>query len=414
LHFFREETGELINGLLELSKKGSWHISQEEEYCEYLFEAWEKLVEKTDRFDKDWLIAKGEDGEKEKPVKENEKKDLKKFGEKGIESVLEYTLPMSSYGKALPGKKVERDKSDEASLKLLWHWEKNIIPKIQDFVRGTFHPWEMVFYFEQLREWLRKGDSAKALQDALVMCEGKMPHGCIIRDQSYDWSVYIPQQCIIGTWAAATLAFRNDAQSSHPFLTRLINHKINKLAVMIKAVDWRYEVVLCHYTDIETLQLYPLIVPISSLRELEKPLKPPASAFSLKQLLFDFNQNCIHNSAIYARKTLLQLITATHEPLKLLGSEVYKNIKLIDVIKWTIKEEMNEDRIEGWLNNLSSIIVLDKKEDTNELLSYSDPSFSETLLKKLEKSKATKDNHSKVALLQNEIQRSIKADDLSQ
>ena len=36
----------------------------------------------------------------------------------------------------------------EAALKLLAYWEKNIIPRIIEFVKTTYRPWEMNFYFE--------------------------------------------------------------------------------------------------------------------------------------------------------------------------------------------------------------------------------------------------------------------------
>ena len=34
-----------------------------------------------------------------------------------------------------------------ASLRLLNHWERFIIPKIVEYVKSSFRPWEMEYYF---------------------------------------------------------------------------------------------------------------------------------------------------------------------------------------------------------------------------------------------------------------------------
>jgi len=36
------------------------------------------------------------------------------------------------------------------AVKMLAFWEKNTIPKIIEFVKSTYKPWEMKYYFEQL------------------------------------------------------------------------------------------------------------------------------------------------------------------------------------------------------------------------------------------------------------------------
>ena len=59
----------------------------------------------------------------------------------------EFVQPLSSYLKGLPEPVIKRNQS-EACLKLLAYWEKNIIPKIVEFVRTTYKSWEMEFYFE--------------------------------------------------------------------------------------------------------------------------------------------------------------------------------------------------------------------------------------------------------------------------
>ncbi len=86
----------------------------------------------------------------------------------------EFVQPLSSYLQGLPQEIPKKNQSD-ASLKLLAYWEKNVIPRILEFVRTTYRPIEMEYSMEQLRSHLRKGDSGSALRDALIMFENKIP-----------------------------------------------------------------------------------------------------------------------------------------------------------------------------------------------------------------------------------------------
>jgi hypothetical protein len=99
----------------------------------------------------------------------------------------------------LPEVAVQSSKS-ESRLKLLHYWEKNVIPSILAFCQGTYKQWEFVYYFEQLRFYLRKGESANALADAMKMLENKLPNGLIIPDENHDWSTKIIEECIVGNW----------------------------------------------------------------------------------------------------------------------------------------------------------------------------------------------------------------------
>ena len=112
--------------------------------------------------------------------------------------------PLSSYLKGLP-EPIPKKNQSEAALKLLAHWEKHVIPKIVDFVRTTYKSWEMEFYFEQLRHHLRNGDQMRALDDAMTMCERKLPQGCQIPDESHDWTAKMSDECIVDTWALAKI-----------------------------------------------------------------------------------------------------------------------------------------------------------------------------------------------------------------
>lgn len=50
---------------------------------------------------------------------------------------------------------------------------------------------------------MRHGDAQKALEDALTMCERKMPQGCNVPDDNYDWTAKMVDECIVDSWALA-------------------------------------------------------------------------------------------------------------------------------------------------------------------------------------------------------------------
>lgn len=71
--------------------------------------------------------------------------------------------------------------------KLLEYWEKNVIPAIESYVSGSFKSYEMDYFFAQLREPLREGNSAAALKIAYTLCDGHVPSGCVYPDRDTDW-----------------------------------------------------------------------------------------------------------------------------------------------------------------------------------------------------------------------------------
>ena len=66
----------------------------------------------------------------------------------------DYVQPRSSYLSGLPEPTIKKNQK-EAALKLLFYWEKNVLPTTREFVRSTFQKWEMNYYFEQIRHHLR-------------------------------------------------------------------------------------------------------------------------------------------------------------------------------------------------------------------------------------------------------------------
>ncbi|TMW62992.1 hypothetical protein Poli38472_005610 [Pythium oligandrum] len=72
--------------------------------------------------------------------------------------------------------------------KLLEYWEKNVIPAIESYVAGSFKSYEMDYFFAQLREPLREGNSAAAMKIAFTLCDGHVPSGCHYPDPDTDWT----------------------------------------------------------------------------------------------------------------------------------------------------------------------------------------------------------------------------------
>jgi other hect domain ubiquitin protein ligase E3 len=89
--------------------------------------------------------------------------------------------------------------------RLLKHWEKYIIPKIYDYVKASYRPYEMEDFFEQLRTPLRKGDQAGALGVAYIMCDNRLPPGTVVPDANHDWSTLDIDEVRFGQYVLAKL-----------------------------------------------------------------------------------------------------------------------------------------------------------------------------------------------------------------
>lgn len=111
------------------------------------------------------------------------KQESKEQEKQGIEfNEDDYILSQSSYMQQLP-----ESGTISTQLKLVQYWEKNIIPKIYDFVKGSLQQYLIEDFFEQMRIPLRKGDQSKALEIAYIVCEKRLPDGAVVPDANHDW-----------------------------------------------------------------------------------------------------------------------------------------------------------------------------------------------------------------------------------
>ena len=170
----------------------------------------------------------------------------------------------------------------------------------------------MEYYFEQLRNGLRHGDQQESLKEALIMCEKKMPAGCVIPDDNHDWSAKMVEECIVGSWATARVktAKSMSSSSNYPLLSKLLGNGIEDINVVIKGVDFKYNIVLAEYVDNDTLQMHSVWFPVNALFDPQIPLPPPAASCSLNSLTRELEEITLKVDAVYARLTLLQFFFA--------------------------------------------------------------------------------------------------------
>ena len=98
----------------------------------------------------------------------------------------------------------EREKSEDEN-KLLKYWEKHIIPKVEDYVRGSFKDYEMENFFAQLRQPLYSKNQAEAINIVYIICANRIPENVSFPDSHRDWS---------------TLFFDEISPGQHVFLTK--------------------------------------------------------------------------------------------------------------------------------------------------------------------------------------------------
>ena len=300
--------------------------------------------------------------------------------------ITEHSLPSSGYDQ-LPRPKPKSNES-KAAIRLLAYWEKNIIPKIIEFVRSTYKPWEMEFAFEQLRFPLRHGDQQKALEEALIMLEKKLPAGCVIPDDSYDWSAKMPEECIVGSW----------------FLVKLQELKsvfgIDEIVVMLKAIDLDSKIGLVEYVDIESMR-YNIWIPLKYMYDPPVPLNTPAAWSQLQDLKNMYKSKLMAASAFYAKKIIINHFTTKGSIRNILDHySEYSNCPVTGV-KNTIKE----------IQDTSSSIQLESiskanltKNDLGELVYLWD-----NHLKNKEDSESS--NNSKIQLIETELINMINSQD---
>ena len=131
--------------------EGQNHEDKSKEYLEkQLIESWERIVDRNETKNLELYSPKEYSEEKEERI--NLKDARGKYTEarakngramgllEGLSNPYidtDYVQPMSSYLRGLPEPSAKKNQK-EAALKLLFYWEKNVLPTTREFVRSTF------------------------------------------------------------------------------------------------------------------------------------------------------------------------------------------------------------------------------------------------------------------------------------
>jgi hypothetical protein len=325
------KTSEFVKALLRLSESCP-NSKKGRDFEELFAQVWTELITWQDPSSR--LVAV--------PEKSTEQLDVSAFitsDESSADSLTEYTLPASSFLSALP--ESNPSKSNDSALKMLKHWEKYIIPRIQEFVKTSFKKYEMEEFFEQLRFPLRLGNQQRAAEIALVLCDQRLPAGVVLPDANHDWSAMTLDECMIGNRALVKLKSKHMTQADIPTLKKLDAQGVDSISVVLRAVDLRASLVLAEFIDEEHQELMYLWVPASAISNPETSLRMPASSY--EQLLAKYREVDTAVTAVYARHTLLQFLESSNlETLTQL-------ISVVDIVKWTVEDELSEDCVGGGL-----------------------------------------------------------------
>lgn len=336
---------------------------------------WEKLIDKLDPSNQLFSIPQSFEPLKSYDFELEQKKALvSKPSEKNpsdLENTLNFVLPLSAYIESLP-----EHQQIVSEHKMLKYWEKHIIPRIQDFVRSSLKPWEFEDFFEQLRQPLRKGDQAKAAEVAYILCDQRLPAGVILPDVNHDWNTISIEEVQIGQWAIAKIHGTNNQLYSQFFGPQ---YKIGntELCVQMLAVDSKSSSVLVMYQDHDNLQLISIWLPVLCLKLPEIALTPHVACLEYENIADEFTY-CMNNSiSLLSRQVLLKFfsIVGFSKSVDLQKEEKLLkqfNLPLMEIIKWSVLEELSEDPVEGWLdaNELNSTLPNLNLDSNVSLLSH--------------------------------------------
>mmetsp|Transcript_5971 Transcript_5971/g.5268 ORF Transcript_5971/g.5268 Transcript_5971/m.5268 type:complete len:372 (+) Transcript_5971:3382-4497(+) len=275
--------------------------------------------------------------------------------------VVEGLLPNSPYISSLP-----EYQPLVSEYKMLKYWEKHIIPKIQDFVRSSYKPWEFEEFFEQLRQPLRKGDHNKAAEIAYILCDQRLPNGCVLPDANHDWSTISIEEIVLGTWAIASIHNKSNKLIS-PFFQPQSRIGNKDVLVQLLATDQKTSSVLALYHDFENLQTVTVWLPVINIKPLELPLGTPPVFDSEAQIMENFEVSTSRSIAFLARDTILKFFNFNRNEVERLKKETQimggNNFSFVNLLKWSILDDLAEDPVEGWLT--ASEWEVDRKNQRN-------------------------------------------------
>jgi hypothetical protein len=180
---------------------------------------------------------------------------------------------------------------------MLKYWEKYIIPRIQEYVRSSFRPIEMDYFFAQLRQPLRIGDVHKACEVANVLCDYRLPSGLVLPDQKHDWSALVIDEVSVGKSCIVKITDKLLQQQNSQVVRKMYAQGVVQFPVTIRAVDSRAACLLVEFYDYETLEVHMLWLPIACVHPAEEHVPVLSQLRDLESLHRDLD---LKVQALYA------------------------------------------------------------------------------------------------------------------
>lgn len=197
---------------------------------------------------------------------ENQSKQRKLFDASNLRP------PRSTYAVGIPA-----GTTRSSDFRMLKHWERQIIPKILNFVKGSLSSYEIEDFFEQMRIELRKDNHASASNIAYILCDQKLPNDCLLPEHNYDWNSLSLDEIRVGQMVSVSIRDERGvfSQLFEPYV------KLGVLSILGVVIlkDPLNSAVCVLVRDLHQINLFSVWVPQQAIRAIEVALPAPASAF---------------------------------------------------------------------------------------------------------------------------------------
>lgn len=245
----------------------------------------------------------------------------------------EFILPASSYSEALP-----RSNPKSLNFKMLTYWEKHIIPQIQNYVRGSFNPFMMADFFEQLRRPLREVDHIKAIKIAYKLCDWHLPPGTEGPSSDYDWNTLTIDELTAGQMVRVKCLFKGKLVS--PAFRS--DYEIGNQTVVgkILQIEAQSSTVKVLYKNQNTMTAVSLWVH----QQCVLPLNYQQS--QAEDYPYSFLETKVDKSYTNLTTHISRLIISNNVLPK---DGLEKGIRPYQQLKWVIINQFSDNLINGWL-----------------------------------------------------------------
>jgi hypothetical protein len=247
-----------------------------------------------------------------------------------------YRLPASSYIDCLP-----RSNPKSSNYKMVKHWEKFIVPKIENFVRSSFSDFQMKDFFEQLRMSLRVMDHIKAAGIAFRLCDWGLPNGCVLPDTDYDWDTIDIEEIEVGSLVSVKLKYRNVVLSNK--VGHLSNLGLEEVIGEVLLVEPHLKYVLVLVRDDNLAQMVTVWAPQQCINPIEYPVDRQGHSYSYQHHCAEFEKRMAESQTFMAQNIVIKTVS--------LEDGLSDKIDSFKVIRWMIISEFSSNLISGWLEH---------------------------------------------------------------